>query len=146
MVQIIKREDGMHLCDNDVESEVLALTKDERSYILPENSTGRQWFAVKRAPQNIGDAVEVLPRNVAPRVDGEKTHSLPNAKLIAYLPEDEQAEYKAIVERAIAAKKQATQSTPESKALAKLEKAKAALAALGIDVSELNIPDHTDAE
>ena len=64
----------------------------------------------------------------ATRTVGSVGKHLPNEKLIAYLPEELQNEYRAIIERALAAK-EAAKKQPMSdleKAQAKLAKAQAA--------------------
>lgn len=131
--KLVITNDEVHLVDNDQDLGALEITKDEMCYILPANSSNRKWFSVKKveAAKSAGTDTIVLDYKASRTVGSCKAH-MPNEKLISYLPEDLQAEYKAIVDRAIAAR-DADKSKPMTeleKAQAKLAKAQAALAKL----------------
>lgn len=106
---LVKREDGFHVIDEDgTEGEVLTITKDDKSFVLTPNASNRKWYAVARAEKEapeIGDMIPLVYKE-SRHLDGTSTGApkLPNAKLISYLSEEEQAEYAAIIERARAAK------------------------------------------
>ena len=131
--KLVIAEDGVHLVDNGEDKGALAITKDELCYILPTNSANRKWFAIKKieAAKAEGKTEIVLDYKASVKL-GPVGSKLPNAKLISYLPEDLQAEYKAIIDRAIAARNDAKSKpmTELAKAPAKLANAKAASANL----------------
>lgn len=110
MATIVKRDDGYHVVDKDgTEGPVCKLTGDGKSICLTPNAANRQWYAVKRLDAAFADpSCESVPlyykatRHLDPNAP-KTPRALPNAKLISYLPEDLQAEYKAIIERARAA-------------------------------------------
>ena len=113
----------------------LVITEDKITLILPKNPSNRKWFNIARCDAAIEEcgncALTYKPTKVLGPM-GSRSTALPNAKLIAYLSEEEQAEYKAIIDRAIAAR-DADKKKPMSEAdklRARIEKAKAALAAL----------------
>lgn len=140
-VKIVFEADADYIVDNGVKSEPLEITKDGLCYILPANSANRKWFSLKKieAAKAAGQTEIVLDYK-ASRVAGSCSQKLPNEKLISYLPEAEQAEYKAIIERAMKAREDAKAKpmTELEKAQAKLEKAKAALAKLQAEAAEGN--------
>ena len=105
------------------------------AFVLPKNPSNRKWYNKGNTDKAIEEsgkcALTYKPTKVLGPM-GSRTTALPNAKLIAYLSEEEQAEYKAIIDRAIAAR-DADKKKPMSEAdklKARIEKAKAALAAL----------------
>lgn len=131
--KLVITNDEVHLVDNDQDLGALEITKDGICYILPPNSSNRKWFSIKKveAAKAAGTDTIVLDYKTSRAIGSCKAH-IPNEKLISYLPEDLQAEYKAIVDRAIAAR-DADKSKPMTeleKAQAKLAKAQAALAKL----------------
>ena len=141
MAYIVKRDDGYHVIDKDgTEGPVCKLTNDQKSICLTPNAANRQWYAVKRLEAAFADpSCENVPlyykatRHIDPNAPKTpSTKSVPNAKLISYLPEDLQAEYKSIVERARAAmladKKKPL--TEEEKLRARIAKMQAQLEAL----------------
>ena len=86
-------------------------------------------------------ATEVALAYRPSRQIGSCSQKLPNEKLISYLPEAEQEEYKAIIERAKKAREDAKAKpmTELEKAQAKLAKAQAALAKLQADAANGNV-------
>lgn len=136
---IVKMDDGYHVQDLDGNiGEVCKLTNDLKSICLTPNAANRQWFAVKRLETAFADtSCDKVPlyfkatRHLDPSAP-KAPRALPNAKLISYLPEELQAEYKSIVDRARAAM-EADRKKPMTdieKAEARLAKARAALDAL----------------
>ena len=144
-VKIVKDDDGYHcvLPDGTV-SGVLKIIEDGRTLVLPKNPANRQYCAVKKADEGIAATGEfVLTVRTEPKRSlGSISNKLPNEKLIAYLPEDLQEEYKAIIARAIqardaeraAAKKPLTEA---DKARAKVTKAIEQLKALGMSEADI---------
>lgn len=136
VAKIVKYEDGYHVVDHDgTVGDVLKISKDGIVYILTPNASCRKFYNVNNLDKLFAEgATEVAlgykpPKKLGP--SGSRT-TMPNAKLIAYLPEELQEEYKAIIARAIAAK-EADKKKPMTdleKAKAKAEKAKAAYEAL----------------
>jgi hypothetical protein len=125
LAKIVKRDDGYHVIDQDgTESEVLKITKDNVSLILPTNASNRKYYALKKVDEILATEPYVGLTYKATRTlgsTGTRTTYMPNAKLISYLPEEEQEEYKAIIARAIAAK-----DADKKKPMTELEKAQAA--------------------
>jgi hypothetical protein len=140
-VKIVFKEDGDYIVDNGVETGPLEITKDQLCYILPVNSANRKWFSLKKieAAKTAGQT-EIELAYKASRTIGSCAQRMPNEKLISYLPEAEQAEYKAIIERAMKARDDAKAKpmTELEKAQAKLAKAQAALAKLQAEAAEGN--------
>ena len=141
---LVRKEDGYHIIDFDgTEGPVCKVTED--NYIaLTKNKANRQWFSGAKAEKLIADGVTEIPLTYkASRKFGSNsgTTRIPNEKLISYLPEAEQAEYKAIIARAIEAKNADKKKpmTEIEKAQAKIEKAKAALAKLLEEAEEMGI-------
>ena len=117
------------------------LVEGEAYAKLTKNKSNRQWFNRKKADAEISEKGFVELCYKPTRHVGSIGSKLPNEKLISYLSEDLQAEYKAIVERAIAAREAAKTKpmTELEKAQAKLAKAQAALAKLEAEAAEGNI-------
>lgn len=135
IVKIVKDDEGdFHVIDTDgVMGAKCKIIEDGRTISLTKNAANRQYCAVAKANAGIeADGFFVLTvRTTEPRKLGMST-KMPNEKLISYLPEDLQEEYKAIIARAIAAR-DAEMNRPLSdreKAERALEKAKAQLAKL----------------
>lgn len=137
LAKIVKREDGYHVidCVTYEEGPVCKLVDEgEKTIALTKNSSNRKWANRAKADAEI-EANGFFPlyykasKTFGP--SGSK-NTLPNAKLIAYLSEEEQNEYKDIIARAIAARdaKKAQPKTDLEKAQARLAKAKAAYEAL----------------
>lgn len=141
LATIVKREDGYHVIDQDgTEGPVCKLCdENDKTIALTKNASNRQWFNRAKADAEIAEHGCVNLYYKATKKLGEVSrNTLPNAKLIAYLSEEEQAEYKAIIDRAIAAREADRKKplTEEEKLIARIEKAKAALAKLQAENTE----------
>ena len=132
MASIVKRDDGYHVVDKDgTEGPVCKLTGDGKSICLTPNAANRQWYAVKRLDAAFADpSCESVPlyfkatRHIDPNAP-KAPKTLPNAKLISYLSEELQAEYKAIIERAREA-----MAADKKKPMTEIEKLQAKIAKL----------------
>ena len=146
IVKVIKDEEGnFHTVIGENVGPVCKIIEDGRTIVLGKNPANRQYCAVAKA--NAGIEAEgffvITPRTSEPRVLGSYGPKLPNEKLISYLPEAEQEEYRAIIARAIAAR-DAEKNRPLTereklerdlaKAEAKFAKLKEELAALGVEL------------
>lgn len=143
VVKVIKDEDGnFHTVIGDKVGPVCKIIEDGRTIVLGKNPANRQYCAVAKA--NVGIEADgffvIVPRTTEPRVLGSMGPKLPNEKLISYLPEAEQEEYRAIIARAIAARdaEKNRPLTEREKAEKALEKAKAKLADLEAQLAALN--------
>ena len=137
--KLIFAEDGVHLVDDGVDKGICPIASDGIAYVLPVNSANRKWFTVKKVDALREKGItEVDLEYRETRKIGPVGSKLPNEKLISYLPEDLQAEYKAIIDRAIAARNDAKSKpmTELEKAQAKLAKAKAAYDKLIAEAAE----------
>lgn len=138
---IVKRDDGYHVIDHDgTEGPVCKIVDDGKTIALTKNMSNRQWFNIAKAEAEIAEKGHVdLYYKGTKKLGSTGTH-IPNEKLIAYLPEDLQNEYRAIIARAIEAKNadKPKPMTELEKAKAKLEKAKAALAKLEAEAAGTN--------
>lgn len=140
MASIVKRDDGYHVVDKDgTEGPVCKLTGDGKSICLTPNAANRQWYAVKRLDAAFADpSCESVPlyfkatRHIDPNAP-KTPKTLPNAKLISYLSEDLQAEYKAIIERAREA-----MTADKKKPMTDVEKLQAKIAKLQAQLSALD--------
>ena len=135
---LVKKEDGYHVIDFDgTEGEVCKVT--EENYIaLTKNKANRQWFSGAKAEKLFASGVDKIPLTYrASKKLGPQSTRLPNEKLISYLSEEDQAEYRAIIARAIEAKNADKKQpmTELEKAKARLAKAQAALAKLEADAA-----------
>jgi hypothetical protein len=131
---IVKRDDGYHVMDLEGnEGPVCKIVDDGKTIALTANKANRQWYSIKKAEAALeSDDLVPLYFKGTRHFDANKPKALPNAKLIGYLPEDLQAEYKAIVDRAREAMEADRKKpmTEREKLEAKIAKAKAALEAL----------------
>ena len=136
---IVKKDDGFHVVDFDgTEGPVCKFCdENDKTIVLTKNKSNRQWFNRAKAEAEIAEKGHVDLYYKATRKIGEVSrNTMPNAKLISYLSEEDQAEYKAIMDRAIAAR-DADKKKPMSdkeKLQAKIDKLKAQLAELGDEV------------
>ena len=140
--KIIKEDDGFHVVDKDGTVGPVCKLVDEgdKTIALTPNASNRKWFNKARAEQEIEKNGYCALYYKASKTFGPQGTKLPNAKLIAYLSEAEQAEYKAIIERAMKAREDAKAKpmTEMEKAQARLAKAKEALAKLEAQAAEGN--------
>ena len=126
---LVKKEDGYHIEDLDGNlSDVLTLHKSGALTLTP-NASNRQWFMLKKAEaifaENGEDYKIPLMFKATRTIDGtSRSNKLPNEKLISYLPEAEQEEYKAIIARAIQAR-DADREANKKKPMTEADKAQA---------------------
>ena len=137
---IVKRDDGYHVIDFDgTEGPVCKLCDaNDKTIALTKNKSNRQWFNRAKADAEIEEKGHVdlyYKASVKIGSTGGST-KMPNAKLIEYLSEEEQAEYKAIIDRAIAAR-----DADKKKPLTEEEKIQARIAKLQARLAELDAED-----
>lgn len=127
--KIIKNGDYYVLVEADGTEHILTQKVDDgATLVLPPNCSNRKYFNIARIDAAVEKEGFIVLTYKATRTVGSVGKHLPNEKLIAYLPEELQNEYRAIIERALAAK-EAAKKQPMSdleKAQAKLAKAQAA--------------------
>lgn len=106
------------------------------AFVLPKNPSNRKWYnkgnTDKEIEANGFCALTYKPTKVLGPV-GSRTTTMPNAKLIAYLSEEEQEEYKAIIARAIEAR-----DADKKKPMTEKEKLEAQIAKLKAKLAEVN--------
>lgn len=143
IVKIIKDDDGYHCVQPDgTVSPALKIIEDGRTLVLPKNPANRQYCAVKKADEGIAENGEfVLTVRTTPKKDvSSYSTKLPNEKLISYLPEAEQEEYRAIIARAIAAR-DADREANKKKPMTETEKAQAKVTKLMAQLKEMGMSD-----
>ena len=143
IVKIIKDDEGFHCVQPDgTVSGVLKIIEDGRTLVLPKNPANRQYCAVVKAEAGIEENGEfILTVRTTPKKDvASYSNKLPNEKLIAYLPEAEQEEYKAIIARAIAAR-DAEREANKKKPMTETEKAQAKVTKIIAQLKELGMTD-----
>lgn len=144
IVKIVKDDDGdFHVIDHDgVMGAKCKIIEEGRTISLTKNAANRQYCAVAKANAGIeADGYFVLTvRTTEPRKLGPANTKMPNAKLISYLPEELQEEYKAIIAKAIAARDAEVNRplTDREKAERALEKAKRQIEKLKAQLESLN--------
>lgn len=114
--------------------------------ILPENASNRKMIKliqVEKFFAENGDDAKIPLAFKATRTLGQgvsRSTKLPNEKLISYLPEAEQEEYKAIIARAIAAR-DAEREANKKKPMTETEKAQAKVAKLIAQLKDMGVAD-----
>jgi hypothetical protein len=124
LAKLVRHDDGTyHVIDKDgTEGPACKIVENGFGIALTPNAANRLWINHAKADKLL-DENEYIPLYYKPtRKLGPKASHLPNAKLISYLSEDLQAEYKAIIDRARAA-----MEADKKKPMTALEKAQAAL-------------------
>lgn len=119
----------------DLDGNVLGITSlvdDGKTLKLPANPSNRKWFNLANAQAAIAENGHCDLVYKATRTIGAGSSSVPHAKLIAYLPDDLQAEYNAIIDEArkLMEADRATRKTgktPEEKLAERIAKKKAEL-------------------
>lgn len=137
--KVIKDEEGYKVVDFDGSiGPVCKVTTDQKWIALTENKANRQWLSLAKAEAEIAKNGEMALYYKATKKYGPIGDRLPNAKLISYLSEEDQAEYKEIIERAKAAKAadRVKPLTEREKLERKIASAKAALAKLEAEQAE----------
>lgn len=140
LAYLVHLEDGWHVRDLDGNLGPVCpenVGGGGYSIKLSKNDANRTYYSTKKAYKDFEANPDGIPLYATEKTPlGSVGTKLPNAKLIAYLPEDLQAEYKAIIDRAREAMEadRATRKkqpmTEEQKLRNKIAKAQAALAAL----------------
>lgn len=134
LANLVKLDDGYHVFDLDGNDCGLCKVVEEgKTLSLPANPSNRQWFNVAKAEATIGAEGKVKLLYKASKKFGARGTTLPDAKLIAYLSEEEQAEYKAIIDRAREA-----MAADKTKPLSELEMLQAKLAKLQDKIASYN--------
>lgn len=126
LAKIVKRDDGYHVIDHDGTEGPVCKLVDEggKTIALTKNAANRFWANKAKADVEIeANGFFPLYYKASKKFGsvGSRSTVMPNAKLISYLPEAEQEEYKAIIARAIAAR-----DADKKKPMTELEKAQAA--------------------
>lgn len=126
LAKVVKRDDGYHVIDQDgTEGPVCNRRTTDGYIILTPNASNRKCVNEKNAEayfaENPNGFIPLMFKES--RKLGTSPSHLPNEKLISYLPQELQDEYRAIIDRAIQARNDA-----KSKPMTELEKAQAKLA------------------
>lgn len=101
LADLVKINDEFHVLDldgNDLGA--CGLADEGKTLSLPKNPSNRQWYNLAKAEATIGEQGKVQLMYKATKTYGPRGTTTPDAKLIAYLSEEEQAEYNAIIDRA----------------------------------------------
>lgn len=135
---IVKEDDGYHVIDADGTKGPACkfCDADDKTIVLTKNASNRQWFNRAKADAEIAEKGHVDLYYKATRKVGTVTrNTMPNAKLISYLSEELQAEYKAIIDKAIAAREADKKKplTEEEKLRARIAKLQAQLEGLSTE-------------
>lgn len=124
LAYVVKRDDGYHVVDqNGTEGPVCTKRTSDGYIILTPNAANRKNINEKKTEAFFAENPDgMIPLCYkATRTVSTAGPKMPNAKLISYLSEEEQEEYKAIIARAIEAK-----NADKKKPMTELEKAQAA--------------------
>lgn len=146
MAYLVKKEDGYHV--ESLEGELGDVCKIDKNdcIMLTPNAANRQWFNRTKADKMFDEGIEKIELGFkATRKLGASGPKLPNEKLISYLPEAEQEEYRAIIARAIAAR-DAEKNKPKTEAEKKAERLAKLKARIEALEAEIAADDATDAE
>lgn len=98
---LVKTETGVAIVD--LEGNNLGeatITKDGLCYKLPANPANRQWFMIGKANKEFETHPDGIPLTYRPSRKLAGVRRIPNEKLIAFLSEDEKAEYLALINTA----------------------------------------------
>lgn len=135
--KLIRKDDGYHVIDFDgTEGAVCRISADGAGtewVIFTPNKSNRKCINKKKADKFFDEGNgEMDLYYKATKHIGSTSSRIPNEALIKYLSEEDQAEYKAIIARAMAAKEADKKKpmTEREKLEAKIAKAKEALAKL----------------
>ena len=146
LAYLIHLEDGWHVRDLDGNLGPVCpenVGGGGYSIKLSKNDANRTYYSTKKAYKDFEANPDGIPLYATEKTPlGTMGSKLPNAKLVAYLSEEEQEEYKAIIDRArerMEADKAAHKKQPlteEQKLRNKIAKAQAALAALEAEAQD----------
>lgn len=127
LAYIVKDEDGDYRIEDALTGErgdkLTKTIEDGNTLCLSKNRANRHYASVKKLAEQFATMDRIPLTYRESKHFGSVGSKMPNEKLIAYLPEDLQAEYKAIIDRARAAYEAA-----KAKPMTDLEKAQAKLA------------------
>ena len=125
LATIIEEDDGFHVVDLDGnKGPVCKLCEEnDKTIMLTKNAASRKYYSKAKARREIAEQGCVYLYFKEARPAGATVTKIPNAKLISYLPQEQQDEYNAIIARAIEAKEAA-----KKKPLTKAEKLEAQIA------------------
>ena len=143
LAYVVKREDGIHVIDNDgSEGPVCTRKTVDGYYYLTPNASNRKFISVAKADaMQIGETVGMIYKPTRQIGSCGASSKVPNGKLLEkWLPEEYKEEYEELIARAreaMEADRAANKKQPMTdveKAQAKAKKALEALASLGIDI------------
>ena len=132
---VVKKEDGYHVEDLDGNlGEVCTKMTSDGYLILTPNAANRKCINFEKTEKFFAENPngKIGLKFKATRTVGSTGPKLPNEKLISYLPEAEQEEYRAIIARAIAAR-----DAEKNRPLTEREKAEKALKAAQDKIAKL---------
>ena len=128
MSTTIERRNGTYiLTDGDVVTTINSITTDGKSLILPENASGRKFFALSKFEKS--EMHELCAINRDPNAE----HAVSRKSLLEYMTPEDKELYDQIMERAKKAREEATKKVPlteEQKLRNKLAKLQAQLDAM----------------
>lgn len=142
LAYIIKDEDGDYRVQDAATGEVgeklTRVIEDGCTLCLSKNRANRHYASLKKLAEQFATMDKVPLTYRASKKFGPVGTKMPNEKLVAYLSEEDQAEYKAIIDRARAAydADRAKPKTDLEKAQEKLAKAQAAYEKLLADANK----------
>lgn len=141
---LVKDEDGdfrvLNLSDNKL-GRKLTFIEEGRTIALTVNDANRKYYSKTKAEAAFAAGATFIPLTYKQgKHFGAGIKHLPGENLIKYLPEAEQAEYRAIMERAIAAR-----AADKAPALTDKEKLERQLKKLQEKLASLESGDTTDA-
>lgn len=134
LAKIIVDNDGnYHVIDKDgTEGPVCKLVDDGKTIALTKNAANRQWFNLKKAETLISEQGSVTLTFKESKKLGERSTTIPNTKLISYLSEELQAEYKTIMDKALEA-----YNADKKKPMTEIEKLEAKIAKAKAELEKL---------
>ena len=141
LATIIEEDDGFHVVDLDGnKGPVCKLCEEnDKTIMLTKNAANRKYYSKAKARREIAEQGCVYLYFKEARPAGATVTKIPNAKLISYLPQEQQDEYNAIIARAIEAKEAA-----KKKPLTKAEKLEAQIAKMQAQLEAMK--NDTDVE
>ena len=143
LATIIEEDDGFHVVDLDGnKGPVCKLCEEnDKTIMLTKNAANRKYYSKAKARREIAEQGCVYLYFKEARPAGATVTKIPNAKLISYLPQEQQDEYNAIIARAIEAKEAA-----KKKPLTKAEKLEAQIAKMQAQLEAMKNDTDTDVE
>lgn len=140
LCEIINEGDEYFLVDleSNEKSAPLTISSDGVAFALPVNRANRKWATINKVKAYLEAGKRYTMTYKATKKFGPIGNKIPHEKLISYLSEEDQAEYRAIIARAQEAKAadKAQPKTELEKAKEKLARAQAALDKLMQEAAE----------